>query len=213
MSTSSRRRWWLTGLLALAFTAPAGTAPLDGLANLLPKLQPERRAELQRRAGEWAGWNAAQRESFQQQLAAWDALPRTERAATRERYLAWQALPVTERARVLAAADRFRALPAAQQQELRAAFDALDGSARRGWLLGPVLGGDYPALQPLLAQVPVEEHAPLMRALRAMTPPQRRDLAVLMQRTPPQERAQLRSELAGLETEHVSAWLWDRLDR
>lgn len=212
MSTSSRR-WWIAGLLVLAFAAPAGTAPLDGLAELLPKLQPERRADLQRRAADWAGWSAAQRESFQQRLAAWDALPRDERAATRERYLAWQALSDSERARVLAAADRFRALPVAQQQQRRAAFDALDGSERRGWLLGPVLGGDYPALQPLLAQVPVEEHAPLMRVLRAMTPSQRRDLAVLMQRTPPQERVQVRSELAGLETERVSAWLWDRLDR
>lgn len=213
MSTSNRRRWWVVGLLVLAFAAPAGTGPLDGLADLLPKLQPERRADLQRRAAAWAGWSADKRESFQQHLAAWDALPRTERAATRERYLAWQALPATERARVLDAASRFRALPAVQQQELRAAFDALDGSERRGWLLGPVLGGDYPALQPLLAQVPVEEHAPLMRALRAMTPSQRRDLAVLMQRSSPPERAQMRSELASLEAERVSAWLWDRLDR
>lgn len=213
MSTSSRRRWWLACALVAAFAEPAGTAPLDGLDKLLPRLQPEQRADLQRRAAQWTGWSAAQREAFQQRLGAWDALPRGERDATRERYLAWQALPATERARVLGAASRFRALPAEQQQGLRAAFDALDGSERRGWLLGPVLGSHYPALQPLLAQVPVEEHAPLMRALRTMTPSQRRDLAVLLQRSSPPERAQMRSELAGLETDGISAWLWDRLDR
>ncbi len=213
MNTSSRYRWWVACLLAVAAVAQAGSAPLDGLAELLPRMQPAMRAELQLRAAQWAGWSGTQRESFQQRLHAWDELTRAERGATREGYLAWKMLPASERALVADAARVFESLPSSQQHELREAFDALDGSERRGWLLGPALGGDYPALQPLLAQLPGEEHAPLLKVLRAMTPSQRSDLAVLVQRSAPQDRAQMRTELAALEPGAISDWLWDRLDR
>ena len=219
MKSSSRhpkRVVWALALVlatAAALAAPAGAAPPDEVAKLLPRLQPDARADLQRRSARWSGWSAVERASFQQRLHAWDALPRAERDATRERYLAWQALPAAERASVAAATTRYLALPAAQQQSLRERFEALDGSERRGWMLGPVLGGDYPTLQPLLAQVPAAEHAPLLRALRAMTPSQREDLAVLVQRSAPQDRAQLRSELAALEPGRLGDWLWERLDR
>jgi hypothetical protein len=104
-------------------------------------------------------------------------------------------------------------LPEDQRQALRERFDALDSSERRGWLLGPVLGADYPALQPLLAQVPEAEHAPLLAVLRAMSPGQRRDLAVLVQRTPPQERGSLRRELVSTAAGSRDQWLWSRLER
>lgn len=216
MRLSSHGRKWGSTLLAVALAvsaAPAGAAPPDEVAKLLPRLQPDVRNDLQRRSARWTGWSGTERGSFQQRLHVWDGVPRGERDATRERYLAWQSLPASERAAVAAAAQRYLALPAEQQQSLRERFEALDGSERRGWMLGPVLGGDYPALQPLLAQVPAEEHAPLLRALRAMTPSQRDDLAVLVQRSAPQDRAQLRSELATIAPARIDVWLWERLDR
>ena len=216
MRLSSHGRKWGSTLLAVALAvsaAPAGAAPPDEVAELLPRLQPDVRNDLQRRSARWTGWSGTERGSFQQRLHVWDGVPRGERDATRERYLAWQSLPASERAAVAAAAQRYLALPAEQQQSLRERFEALDGSERRGWMLGPVLGGDYPALQPLLAQVPAEEHAPLLRALRAMTPSQRDDLAVLVQRSAPQDRAQLRSELATIAPARIDVWLWERLDR
>ncbi len=216
MRLSSHFRKWGSTLLAVALAvsaAPAGAAPPDEVAKLLPRLQPDVRNDLQRRSARWTGWSGTERGSFQQRLHVWDGVPRGERDATRERYLAWQSLPASERAAVAAAAQRYLALPAEQQQSLRERFEALDGSERRGWMLGPVLGGDYPALQPLLAQVPAEEHAPLLRALRAMTPSQRDDLAVLVQRSAPQDRAQLRSELATIAPARIDVWLWERLDR
>lgn len=212
MRSTSRLAWW--GLLAMAaFTVLAANPALDEVSGLLPRLQPDARAALERRAAQWAEWNPDQRESFQQRMQAWDDLARGERDAIREGYLAWQALPASERASIAAAASRYHALPAGERLTLRDAYEALDGSERRGWMLGPVLGSDYPALQPLLAQVPVEEHAALLTALRAMTAQQRRDLAVLVQRSSPQERERLRSELATLEPSGIAAWLWERLDR
>ena len=112
-----------------------------------------------------------------------------------------------------AAGRQFAQLPAEQQQTLRARFDALDRSERRGWLLGPDLGADYPALQPLLAQLPAAEHAGVLAALRAMDSRQRRDLAVLVQRTPPQDRAGLRRELLATAAANRDDWLWERLHR
>ncbi|QOW22233.1 DUF3106 domain-containing protein [Novilysobacter avium] len=212
MRSTSRLAWW--GLLAMAaFTVQAANPALDEVSGVLPRLQPDARAALERRAAQWAEWNPGQRESFQQRMQAWDDLARGERDAIREGYLAWQALPASERASIAAAASRYQALPAGERLALRDTYEALDGSERRGWMLGPVLGSDYPALQPLLAQVPVEEHAALLTALRAMTAQQRRDLAVLVQRSSPQERERLRSELATLEPGGIAAWLWERLDR
>lgn len=204
--------------LALAATAAAHAqaAPppvLDDFAKVLPQLQPGLRAQLQRRAGLWTAWSESQREAYSQRLEQWDSLPRAERDAHRERYRAWQALPAAERSQLRRAAAGYRSLPAERQQALRAQFDALDSSEQRGWMLGPVLGADYPALQPLLAQLPASEHAPLLQVLRAMTPVQRRDLAVLVQRTPPQGRAQLRRELVSTAAGNRDKWLWGRLDR
>jgi len=210
-----RRADRIAVLLALLLLAPplAAQAVLDDYARLLPQLQPPERAQLRQRATTWTSWTAAERADFGARATAWDALPPMQRGERRERYLAWQALPSDERALVRAAMRRHAALPADQQLALRAQFEALDRSDRRGWLLGPSLGADYPALQPLLAQVPVADHEALLRVLRAMTRQQRIDLAVLVQRTPPQERDELRRALLSTSSANRQQWLWLRLER
>lgn len=199
----------------LATLAPAASTPrvLAGFDSVLPLLQPSERSRLQQRAETWRGWTAAERARHAARIAAWEALPAAERGEYRERYRAWQALPPAERTRIVQARQRFLTLDEAQRQALRARFDALDGSTRRGWRLGPALGADYPRLQPLLAQVPADEHEPLLRVLHAMAPRQRADLAVLVQRTPPSERAALRRELVSTAAASRDAWLWERLQR
>ncbi|MGH8086620.1 MAG: DUF3106 domain-containing protein [Lysobacter sp.] len=205
--------WAAVALLLLATLAHATPAVLQDFAAVLPRLQPPQRAELLRHADRWSAWDEAERRAFRARAAQWEALAPAERGRRRERFRAWQALPAAEQARVRAAARTFAQLPAGRQQALRAQFDALDRSERRGWLLGPDLGADYPALQPLLAQLPAAEHAGVLAALRAMAPRQRRDLAVLVQRTPPQERAELRRELLSTAAANRSDWLWERLHR
>src|SRR3546814_9051813 len=103
-------------------------------------------------------------------------------------------MPEAELRQLRAAAKAYSALQPDRQQELRAKYDALDGSERRGWMLGPVLGADYPKLHSLVSQVPTEQREALLAALRALSPEGRDDLAVLAQRTPQQERDALRSE-------------------
>ena len=219
MSRADRRSRYLlppAGLLALmllAALAQAAPVVLQDFREVLPRLQPDQRAELQRHATRWNSWSAAERRAFAARVSSWNALPPAERGRRRERFRAWRALPAAEQSRVGAAARQFAGLPPDQRQALRAQFDALDRSERRGWLLGPSLGADYPALQPLLAQVPAAEHAGLLRALRAMDPRQRHDLAVLVQRTAPQERGQLRRELVSTAASGRDEWLWERLHR
>ena len=204
-------------LLALWLLAPppplAAQTVLHDYARILPQLQPVQRALLRQRATTWTGWTAAERTDFRARAAVWDALPPSQRSQRRESYLTWQALPGDDRAAVRAAMRRHAALPGDQQHALRAQFEALDRSHRRGWLLGPSLGADYPALQPLLAQAPAADHEALLRVLRAMTPPQRIDLAVLLQRTPPHERDNLRRALLSTSADNRQQWLWLRLDR
>jgi hypothetical protein len=217
MRRSSRRRLLPVLALAtlLAAVAPAGSTPqvLADFEKVLPLLQPPERSRLLQRADTWRGWTAAERARHAERLAAWEALPAAERGERRERYRAWQALPPAERARIARARRDFERLDESQRQALRARFDSLDGSLRRGWRLGPALGADYPALQPLLAQVPEAGHEPLLRVLRAMAPQQRADLAALVQRTPPQERDALRRELVSTAASNRDAWLWERLQR
>lgn len=202
-------------LLALLLLAPTLAAQdvLDEYARVLPQLQPLQRAQLRQRAATWGGWTAAERADFAARASTWDALPPSQRGERRERYRAWQALPADERIAVRTAMGRYAAFPPDQQQALRAQFEALDGSQRRGWLLGPVLGMDYPALQPLLAQVPAADHEAVLRVLRAMTRQQRVDLAVLVQRTPPHERDELRRALLSTSAANRDQWLWLRLER
>ncbi|MFK3647992.1 DUF3106 domain-containing protein [Lysobacter enzymogenes] len=198
--------------LALAASPPARALPPE-LERSLPNLPAPVRARIEANGQRWEGWNQAQRHDFAQRAAQWNQLGAAERGARRERYLAWQALSPEERTQLQAAAARFAALSAEQQQALRAQFDALDRSERRGWLLGPALGADYPALQPLLAQLPAQQHSAMLSALRGLTALQRKDLAVLVQRTPPQDRERLRSGLLATPAAQRGTWLHDALAR
>lgn len=150
---------------------------------------------------------------FGQRLAAWNALPRAEREARRARFLAWMQLPPDERAQLRALAVQIAAFPPERRQGLRAQFESLEEVQRRGWRLGPSLGRDYAALFPLLAYVPEAQQAPLLARLRVLDAAQRADLAVLVQRTPPQERSALRMELLAVPPATLAAWLKRRLDQ
>lgn len=210
-----KRRSWLAALpvLLLASGAIAVPAGLEEMAQAWEKLAPERRQQLQQRAATWERWGGPAQQAFLARMTEWDALELGEQAARRVRYRAWQDLPNYDRARVRAAASGYAQLPMDEREELRAQFAALDESEQRGWLLGPELGADYPALQPLLAQVPANEHEALLTALREMDSRQRRDLAVLVQRTAPHDRDQLRRELVSTAAENRGQWLRARLGR
>lgn len=205
-----RRNRRFVVIALLASVASAAATPPE-LRDVMAKLPPAVHAQLQRQAQQWEAWSPQQREDYTRRAAQWDALPRSERDAIRERYQAWRALPAQEQVRIQAAAAQLATLPPEQQQAWRAQFDALDRSERRGWLLGPTMGGDYAMLQPLLAQVPEQEHAALMQALRTMTAQQRRDLGVLAQRTPPTRREALRRGLLSASADSRGDWLWQQM--
>lgn len=159
----------------------------------------------------WAALTPSQQDDVRRQMAAWDALPEAVRRDRREHWQAWRALPADQRLQVQAAAVAFAALPPQQQLPWRAAFAQADAGERHGWLLGPALGADFVALQPLLMQVPAGLRDPLLRTLRDMTPAERADLAVLAQRTPPQRREQLQRELVTTSAANRAGWLQSRL--
>lgn len=211
----ARPRAAVRGAALLALSLLLGAVAAQGLPpeyeRLAQRLPADARARLQANAAQWAAWSAEQRAAFAARAARWNALPLSERASRRERYAAWQALPASERGLVQAAAARYASLPPEQQQALRARYEALDGSLQRGWLLGPGLGLDYAALQPLLAQMPPQQHEPMLRVLRELSPQQRRDLAVLVQRTPPQARDGLRRELLATRWDEREGWFWHKL--
>ena len=201
------RHWRGSGMLAallLALLAQSLPVSADGLPEQMALTQSQRQAQLQAMTPE-------QRVQFGQRLAAWNALPSSEREQRRARYQAWLQLDTSERVRLRALAAEVEAFPPERKQALRAQFDALDDVQRYGWRLGPVLGRDYAALHPLLAYVPAPQRLPLLARLRALDEQQRLDLAVLAQRTPPQDRQALRSELLSLPPSEVAAWLRRKL--
>ncbi|MBF6023021.1 DUF3106 domain-containing protein [Lysobacter niastensis] len=211
-----RPRWArLAALMACLVAGPglAATAVLGDFADILPNLPAEARVLLQQRAAQWMNWSAGERDAFAVRLKDWEALPAADRGGQRERYAAWRALTPAERTDVQAAMQRYAALPSDEQQALHREFEALDRSQQRGWLLGPLLGADYAVLQPLLAQLPPEEHRAMLQVLRTMAPQQRADLSVLVRRTPPHERAQLRRELQATAPINRDDWLRTRLAR
>ncbi|MGH8060523.1 MAG: DUF3106 domain-containing protein [Pseudoxanthomonas sp.] len=178
-----------------------------------PETLVEDRAPQDLRAARLQAMSSEQRVQFGQRLAEWKALQLAEREDRRARYQAWLQLEEAERTRLRAVAAEVAAFPPQRQQALRAQFDALDASQRRGWRLGPTLGADYEKLQPLLAYVPPAQRLPLLAALRAMSAEQRAGLAVLAQRTPPQDRDALRAELLAQSGTQLEAWLQQKLAR
>lgn len=162
---------------------------------------------LQQRQADLQAMTPDQRVRFGQALAAWNALPLGEREARRAHYQAWLQLDQAERARLRVLAAQVAAYPPERRRALRLQFDALDDVQRHGWRLGPVLGREYPQLHPLLAYVPEAQRLPLLARLRALSGQQRADLALLAQRTPPQDRQALREALLATPLAGVTDWL------
>ncbi len=206
----------MAGMACLLAGALATSAWAQGLPptlrTALDSLPPAQRVQVLQRQARLDALPASARAHLEQRLAAWEALPGPERRARREAWAAWQVLSPLEQALLRNAAATFAALPADEQQALRARFEALDASERLGWRLGPVLGADYPRLHALLAQVPQAQHDPLLATLRAMSPGERADLAVLAQRTPPQDREALRRDLLSTAQSQRALWLRRRVD-
>jgi hypothetical protein len=203
-------RWPILVLLAVAAsTAAQAPLPVEDALRVLPQAERDAVAERQARL---QALSPAERERLAARVRDWDALPPVERKARRASAQAWQALPEAERRRMRAAADAFARLAADEQDALRARFAALDASEQNGWHLGPSLGADYPALHPLLAQVPEHQRLPMIEALRRLTPAARGDLAVLAQRTPPQGRDELRIALLSTAAQQRAAWLRRQVD-
>lgn len=198
---------------ACATPVRAQQAIPESLRERVAALPVAERDALYRRAATLRAMSPAQRAAFERRIAQWHALTPDQRRERRERWQAWQALPPGERARVLRSRDAFAALPVQEQLALRARYAQLDDTERRGWLLGPALGSEWARLQPLLQQVPPAQRAPLLSALRAMTPQQRTDLGVLAQRTPPQARDALRRALLAQSPANRGAWLVRQLER
>lgn len=207
-----RRSLLTAGLWLLCAPAIAQSLP-PGLLQRAQSLPAPTSAELLRHAAILDAMTPPQREAFRRRVAQWDALVPARQRELREAWQAWRALPALEQRQLQAAAASYAALPADRQQALRAQYQALDGSIRRGWLLGPALGRDYPRLHALVAQVPPAQRDALLAALRAMSPGARANLGVLAQRTPPQDRAALRAQLLAVPQAQRDAWLRDRLDR
>jgi uncharacterized protein DUF3106 len=204
-----RDRWRsiaITAAVLMLLLTQSALVLADGTPAAAPMNQHQRLARLQAMTPE-------QRVQFGQRLAAWNALPVGQREERRARYTAWLQLETGERASLRLLAAQVQAFPPERRQALRAQFDALEDVQRRGWRLGPVLGRDYPALHPLLAYVPVPQRLPLLARLRGMDEQQRIDLAVLAQRTPPQDRPVLRSELLSVPPQKMTAWLHRKLDQ
>lgn len=199
----------ITGGLPAITAAQSLPQSLRGGAETLPR---DLRAQVLEHQARLDAMAPAEREELGRRIAAWDALAPEERRARRDAWMAWQALPPAERETLRAVAVAFAALPPERRQALRARFDALDESERRGWLLGPAIGADWPRLHALFAQVPEAQTAPLRAALRALTPEARADLAVLAQRTPPQARDELRNALLSTPVHARAAWLRRQVD-
>lgn len=203
---------------ALRRTACAALLLVGGAAMALPAglpwaaLPAADRDRLTARAARLQAMSPAERDAFAARVAAWRALPAPERERRRIAFEAVEAMPHPERARLQQAAAQFAALPDDARQALRLEFDQLDLGLRRGWLLGPTLGAEWPALHPLFAAMPAEQHAPAMLALRAASTQARADLAVLAQRTPPHERDALRAQWLAIAPGARDAWLRARVD-
>ena len=198
--------------LMLAVGVVAAALPPE-LADQFARLPATLQQQVREREARLAAMPPAEQALLQRRRAHWDALPATERAMLREHWHAWRSLPPTQQQSLRVAASAFAALPLERQRELRLEFGELSVDEQRGWLLGPRVGAAWPQVQPLLMQVPGSERDALLAALQAMPDSQLRDLAILAQRTPPQEREALRRGLMQTTDLNRAAWLELRLER
>lgn len=204
---------WVLEWMVLAVSLAFGLALLT--ATAAPSPLPVRPADDQVRVRESGAiaLDPSQGARLKQRVKDWDARPVEERRERRARYAAWRALTAAERAQLRAMSEQLASFDAERQRALRSQFEALDQSEQRAWRLGPHLGARYGALQPLLAYVAPDQRAALLAMLRSMPVGQHEDLAVLVQRTPPQQRQALRKDLLALPANQRGAWLRQRLAR
>ncbi|QJD69089.1 DUF3106 domain-containing protein [Xanthomonas campestris pv. badrii] len=177
-------------------------------AQALPAALDEGGATAPAAAATWPGAPSAA-----QQRARWAALTPAQQADLRARYAAWKDLTATDRVVLRQARERLQGLPEDQQRALRTQFTALDRLHRDGWRLGSQLGNFYPQLQPLVGYVPVAQREQVLAVLRSLDAGQLAQLAVLAQRTPPQERDGLREALLAQPPATRGSWLSRQLAR
>ncbi|KTF30635.1 DUF3106 domain-containing protein [Xanthomonas vesicatoria] len=151
--------------------------------------------------------------SSAQQRARWATMTPSQQADLRARYAAWKDLTATDRVVLRQARERLHSLPDDQQRALHTQFTAMDRLHRDGWRLGSQVGAFYPQLQPLIGYVPVDQRERLLAVLRSLDAGQLEQLAVLAQRTPPQDRDGLRDALLAEAPATRSAWLKRQLAR
>ncbi|WP_043691122.1 DUF3106 domain-containing protein [Luteimonas huabeiensis] len=193
----------LAALLCL-LALPAWAQALPQALRTLPAAE---RTRIEAQARQWAALPPAQREALRQRMAQWDALPLPERQARRAAWAVWETLPEAERARLRATAAAYARMPEAQRRELAERYAALDALEREGWGLGTVLGAEWPQLHGLFALVPGDQRAELLAMLRALDERARADLAIVAQRTPPEERDALRRKLLSMPAPVRADWL------
>ena len=142
-----------------------------------------------------------------QATTAWPAAD----AHARHQLQAWQQqyrqLPAVEQQRIARAAEQFRRLPPVEQQQLQRSFAQLDQHHRDGWRLGPRLGRHWAGLQPLFAYVLPEQREPLLQMLHGLDDPSLERLVRLAQRTPPEQRQELRAQLLQQPASRRGTWL------
>lgn len=192
-------KWF--GLLMLALTGIAGAQALPAALDESDRNEPVSAAA------------ASAAPSAAQQRARWAALTPVQQADLRARYAAWKDLTATDRVVLRQARERLHSLPDDQQRALRTQFTAMDRLHRDGWRLGSQVGAFYPQLQPLIGYVPVDQRERLLAVLRSLDAGQLEQLAVLAQRTPPQDRDGLRDALLAEAPATRSAWLKRQLAR
>lgn len=144
---------------------------------------------------------------------AWPQLAPEQQRERRSHYASWRALSEAERQRVREAAARFAALPPAQQQDLRSQFQAQDQAFRDGWRLGPLLGEHFGRLQGLFGFLPPEQRAPALAVLRQLSREQVAQLALVAQRTPPQQRDSVRAAFLAVAPGERDRWLQEQAGR
>ncbi|AKK65468.1 DUF3106 domain-containing protein [Xanthomonas oryzae pv. oryzicola] len=151
--------------------------------------------------------------SAAQQRARWEAMTPAQQAELRARYAAWKGLSATDRVVLRQARERLQVLPEDQQRALRTQFGAMDRLHRDGWRLGSQVGAFYVQLQPLIGYVPPAQRDAMLAALRSLDAGQLEQLAVLAQRTPPQERDGLRDAFLAEAPATRITWLKRQLAR
>lgn len=178
----------ICGLSAMAASAQTTTALPAPVRESVPEVAVPGSAGLARHQADWQTLSSQQR---REQLA---------------RYQAWRALPDNERARLRRAEAEVAALPEDQRKALRARFDAMSRMQREGWRLGPKIGAHYALLHGLIGFVEPAQRDPLLTLLHQLSDSQLEQLAVIAQRTPPQDRAHLIDQLIGMSDQQRSNW-------